>query len=184
MKRTAAGAKAHQRDDKEDRTIAYRIWRREVGGSPYTSDVDQVEWVVVDGEVVPAAVLELTRIDHERIGPAYLQAILDRYNTQGQGMFARHVGRRLRCDAYIVAYKHDLTTYHLYNLSQERGWVEMSQERYTTWLQQLYQFKTRLKQASRQQTLRSNTLVRGGSLSPSSITPSTTTQQVRYLVSN
>jgi hypothetical protein len=179
IKRTAAGAKAYQRDDREDRTIAYRIWRREVERSPYTSDVDQVEWVVVDGEVVPAAVLELTRIDHERIGPAYLQAILDRYNTQGQGMFARHVGRRLRCDAYIVAYKHDLTTYHLYNLSQERGWVEMSKERYTAWLQHLYKFKASQKRL-RQSTARRT----GASWNRSLITPSTITQRVKYLVSN
>jgi hypothetical protein len=179
VKRTATGAKAHQRDDREDRTIAYRIWRRGVEGSPYTSDVDQVEWIFVDGRVVPVAVLELTRIDHERIGPAYLQAILDRYDRQGQGMFARHVGRALQCNAYIVAYRYDLSTYHLYNLTQNRGWVTMTQEEYSIWLQQ---HRDRAVQRQRAKPLRTQSA--GHAWRASSPTPNNTTRRVRYRVVN
>src|SRR5262245_47230829 len=75
----ANGAKARQRTSIEDRTAKYRDWRRTLNRQLYVSDIDQMEWRIVDDEVEPVALLELTRIDGDLpIPPTYLAHILDR----------------------------------------------------------------------------------------------------------
>ncbi|GAF91577.1 unnamed protein product, partial [marine sediment metagenome] len=64
--RQADGSKAQQRGekDKEDRSLIYRLWHRDIGPQYYVEDVDQVEWRRgKDGELHPVAVIELTRHD-------------------------------------------------------------------------------------------------------------------------
>lgn len=136
-KRYAHGAKMHQRSDREDRTHDYRAWRRQQESTPYTNDIDHVEWRVEDNRIIPVAVLELTRIDDNDCSGAYLQAILKRYYAQGQGRFIVHCADQLNCDAYIVAYYQDLTVFHLYNLSAQQGWKIMSHIQYSQWLRSL-----------------------------------------------
>jgi hypothetical protein len=147
--RLPSGAKSHQRKDREDRTIDYRNFRRTFENTPYTNDIDMVEWRIEDGKVVPVAVLELTRIDDNHHSGAYLQAILDRYSSQGQGLFITHAADRLECDAYIVAYYQDLTVYCLYNLSEKRGWHIVNPTSFQAWVRSLTPEAIRAKRRNR-----------------------------------
>lgn len=140
--RNSNGVKALQRMDTEDRTIAYRNWRREISSAPYCNDIDQVEWVInSENWIIPVALLELTRVDSSTANPNYFNAILKRFREQGQGSFAEAMGRMLNCDAYIVAYAADLSHMHLYNLSQGCGWNRFSQTQYRQWIQGLRDHK-------------------------------------------
>jgi hypothetical protein len=137
VKRLEHGAKAYQRPDHEDRTLDYRNLRRTFSNTPYTNDIDMVEWRNENGQVSPVAILELTRIDANSCGGQYLQAILDRFHCQGQASFILKMSERLLCDAYIVAYYQDLTLFHLYNLTAKKGWATMNAQHYEKWLQSL-----------------------------------------------
>ena len=59
------GAKIKQTKSKEDRTADYREWRWNCTNSGYVTDVDHVEWRVVNGILKPVALFELTRVDRE-----------------------------------------------------------------------------------------------------------------------
>ena len=133
------GGKGRQRKDREDRTLDYRLWRFNMPRGLYTTDVDQVEWRVRDGEMVPVAILELTRIDGDRTPvPNYFKAILDRYEKRdSQKHTITHIASRLGVDAFIVAYLEDLSEFMLYNLSESTGWEHMDKDTYQDWIKQL-----------------------------------------------
>jgi hypothetical protein len=135
--RLSTGTKSHQRKDREDRTLDFRNFRRTFEGAPYVNDIDLVEWRMEGDTVVPVAVLELTRIDDNHHSGAYLQSILARFSSQGQGLFITQAADRLGCDAYIVAYYQDLTVYCLYNLSEKRGWRIVNPTDYQQWVRSL-----------------------------------------------
>lgn len=150
-KLTASGAKARQRDDTEDRTLVYRDWRREVVGrgkrraTCYTSDLDQIEYVIVKNVPIPVAILELTRYDHdEHDGPSqswakYKSAILDRYFFRdAQGRFVKVMAERMGVPAYIVLFRKDLGSFYLFDMIDPRAnWVHMEPDEYKEWLCQL-----------------------------------------------
>jgi len=133
-------SKARQRDDKEDRTIAYRDWRRTFPkGSPFTTDLDQIEIRRIDGQLQPVAVLELTRTDGTGpVGQGYLNAITDRfYKRDGQAALAVHLADRLDCKAAIVLFREDLTEFWVFNLSDRDGWFHMTAAQYQRWISRL-----------------------------------------------
>lgn len=150
-KKTVAGDKAYQRDDKEDRSLGYRLFRRELGKSlkdgryrktPYTSDIDQVEFIFHDKKPIPVAVLEITRYDFDEYdGPAhswakYRQAILDRYFLRdSQGQFIQMISNKLGCEAWIVLFRHDLKAFWLFDvMHKDANWIRKTDEEYQEWL--------------------------------------------------
>jgi len=155
-KKTASGAKARQRPDTEDRSLVYRDWRREVVGKGkgrstcYTSDIDQIEYVIVNNQVVPTVLLELTRYDFDEYdGPSqnwekYLAAILDRYFLRdAQGIFVKAVSQKMDIPAFIVLFRNDMESFWLFDVNDKDAlWVHKSPDEYKEWL---CEFKTKAK---------------------------------------
>ena len=131
--------KTRNRKDQEDRTLDYRIWRWNIDGPYYSADCDQIEWRIKDGEYVPAAVLELTRVDGYPPDPppAYFNAILKRYEKDAQGYATVYVAERLGVQAFIVAFSRELDRFWVYNLSAKRGWWNLCQDEYARWIRNI-----------------------------------------------
>ena len=143
------GGKGRQRDDNEDRTLDYRKWRLNLPRGLYTTDVDQVEWRIRNGEMIPVALLELTRIDKKdgyalrTPSPKYFAAILDRYeNRDTQKKTITHLADKLEIDAYIVGYLENLSEFYVYNLSKGGEWETYSETKYKGWLSMLGEMTT------------------------------------------
>jgi len=151
---TADGSKALQRLDTEDRTTGYRLWRREIGKTvkdgrkrrtPYTSDLDQIEYIFVDDVPVPVGILELTRFDmDENDMPStswmkYRNSVWERFFLRdAQGRFITMIAKALNCQAWIVLFRHDLQSFWLFNmLDQEASWIHKDASTYQDWLVEL-----------------------------------------------
>lgn len=108
----------------EDRCAAYRRFRAMMNYGAVT-DFDQIEWRS-DGQgyLVPVALFELTRVDgNVPVSQNYLDKILDRIlKRDQQGELAKRAASGLDMKAWIVAFRHDLSEFWVYNLSYERGW--------------------------------------------------------------
>lgn len=150
-KTTKIGTKARQRDDKEDRSIAYRDFRREVGKvekngrlrkTAYTSDLDQIEYVFLNNKPIPIAIFEITRYDFDEYdGPnhawlRYRSAIIDRYfKRDAQGKFIQTIAEKLDCEAWIVLFRFDLESFWLFDLMHRDAlWIHKSADEYKQWL--------------------------------------------------
>lgn len=157
-KLTEAGTKAYQRKDREDRSLDYRMRRRELGKTekngrlrktPYTSDIDQVEYIFYKNEIYPVAILELTRYDfdeYDKPAPSwakYRSSIITRYFTRdSQGRFCQKMAELLQCGAYIVLFRNDLKSYWIFDMLDQRGiWEHKTPEEYSKWLADLKENK-------------------------------------------
>ncbi len=132
-------AKGRQVESNEDRTIEYRDWRHEFGGGCYVTDIDQIEWRMVDGMIVPKAVIELTRIDHTGSVENVLAAILNRIKDKSHGNLLRLTAARMECEAFIVVIQPGLEFFYMYCLTIEEkaGWFKVSKDRYEQWVRSL-----------------------------------------------
>ena len=131
--------KKRNREDKEDRTIAYRDKRRDYPFG-YTQDVDQLEYSFFGDEIIFVAALELTRVDYNQKypdgpTPRYFEKILERFHHDAQAKFSREVARKLEIESYIVAFYEDLETFWVYNLSKDVGWKSWTKDQYFNWLE-------------------------------------------------
>lgn len=120
-----------------DRIHAYREWRRTLGSGLWWLDIDSVEWRMVNDELKPVATTELTVREPwpDPMPDSYLAAILDRYeNSDLQGYHARYMAKALGVSCYIVLMEHDLSLFHVYNLSTSNGWWTMEQDVHSGWL--------------------------------------------------
>ena len=127
--------KGKRRADTEDRAAAYRQWRWNFR-SAYVSDIDQVEWRIVDGKVEPVLLLELTRFDGDnQPAPGYFDAITARFRREGQGRAAVTFASMLGVDAVIVLFRHNLEDFWLYNLTIGEGWYHLGRDCYRRWLE-------------------------------------------------
>lgn len=131
--------KRQQRPDNEDRALKYRQWRRDVGGGCYVADIDHFEYRVVDGEVVPVAVFELTLVKQsgETVPDSYLDAIVRRFSTDGQAQAIKTVAQRLSVKAWIILFNETISSFWVYDLSSGRGWWQLDELKYTAWLRRL-----------------------------------------------
>jgi len=131
--------KGQRREDREDRILEYKQWRWHLGHGCYVADVDAVEWRMKDDQLIPAAVFEMTRVDgNAEVPPSYLRAIIKRMEERDlQGKLAKKVAEKLGVKAWIVAFRHDLTDFWIYNLTDSRGWWPMTQEEYASWLKRM-----------------------------------------------
>lgn len=130
--------KGYQREDKEDRAQAYRDWRHTFGNHLYVSDLDQVEYRIINGEIVPVALIELTRVDDPVRLPKVLQdRVLQRFDVQyASGKFLRTMAGLLDLPAYLVLFVADLSEFHVYSY-QASMWKVMGSDEYKIWIQSL-----------------------------------------------
>lgn len=108
------GTKAVQRPDTDvDRTVKYREWHRTFGPDICVNDLDQIEWRVIDGAVVPVAHIELSRVDGNRDVPlTYLEAAWNRFTVRDlQSKVSTLVAEALGIPAYFVLFRWDLTEF-------------------------------------------------------------------------
>ena len=131
----------------DDRTREYREWRYGLGSKMYVLDVDQIEWRKTRfGGIAPVGLLELKRFDTD--GPvraSMLADVLDPLEERFQGEACRRVAAALGVPAWLVVYRHDLTGFWVYNLTERRGWFPLDDpggrgytaEQYGTWLRGL-----------------------------------------------
>src|SRR5436305_5021451 len=124
-KLTDSGAKAHQREDTENRILPYSRWHRTLDISLLMLDVDFIEWRMRNGEPVPVGVMEVTRVDKgKEVNESYLASILRRYEVRDlQGKVARKVAEMLKTRAFVVLFREDCSEFWVYNLSANRGWA-------------------------------------------------------------
>jgi hypothetical protein len=144
-KLTEKGDKARQQTDELERWIEalvineYRENRRNVGDACYVSDIDQVEWRVIDQKMIPIAILELT-VRQPRDFPMpdkYFAGITNRYyNTDGQGKFCQTLGFRLECPVYVVILQQDRSEYwtHEIDYQASRVFTKRTPGEYTHWI--------------------------------------------------
>jgi hypothetical protein len=131
--------KKRNRDDIEDRTMAYRDERREYPYG-YTQDVDQLEYSFLGDEIIFVASLELTRVDYNPKypngpTPRYFEVILERFYHDCQAKLSVEVADRLGIEAYIVAFSEDVKRFWVYNLSKKQGWKAWTDKQYFKWLE-------------------------------------------------
>ena len=138
--------KKRNREDAEDRTTLYRDIRWEQSWpSRCCQDLDQVEYSIVNDQVIHVAVLELTRRDpHPKFKTppqSYFDSILDRFNSDFQGRFAVQTAEKLGVEAYIILFDDDVERLWVYNLSRKIGFKEFSKKEYFIWLKEKHDRK-------------------------------------------
>tara|TARA_B100000519_G_scaffold108549_1_gene94051 strand:+ start:4856 stop:5284 length:429 start_codon:yes stop_codon:yes gene_type:complete len=125
------------RPETQDRAKEFQQWHRTLGRRLLASDVDLVEWRLIDGELVPVGVLEITLADWPPTEP-YLDAIIHRYEKKDvQGRTARHVADALGCKAWIVCYTQGCKKFWVWNLTESKGWFKFNTEQMELFLEGL-----------------------------------------------
>ncbi|MBV9673356.1 MAG: hypothetical protein JO076_11115 [Verrucomicrobia bacterium] len=139
-KLTASGAKAHQREDTENRILPYSLWHRTLDRSLLMLDVDFIEWRFKDGELIPAGVMEVTRVDMGKVvDQGYLESIVRRYDMRDlQGRVAREVAKALKTRAYVVLFREDCSEFWVYDLTYNRGWAYFNPEEMEAFLKRIH----------------------------------------------
>lgn len=140
-RRGASGEKKRQRPiEKEGDGYQYREWRRQLVEGCMHLDVDQIEWRFFNRELVPVAVIEITRYSESvedtvahngstQPKPGYFTAILQRFERDIQGRATRLLAEKLDVNAYIVLYRYDCSEFWVYNLTQAKGWEHFDEKR-------------------------------------------------------
>ena len=119
---------------REDRSLTYTDWRRTIGEGTYCQDIDQVEYRIIDDEIVPVLMLELTRYDYDtEPTEGYFAAILERFG-KSQRKSATSFATLLGGDCIIVLFKHDLAKFWIFNLTTNQGWYSLDKKGYEDWL--------------------------------------------------
>ena len=131
------GTKIRQRKDNEDRSLSYRNM---LYGEDKLYAIDQ-DLICVsfdsNNKPVASAVLEITRIDNYFGEPApnYFLSILKRYAERDkQKYLSVWFANKLGAPVYIVAFAHDLSAFHLYNLTEDNGvWIKQNKLEHIEW---------------------------------------------------
>jgi hypothetical protein len=128
---TSVGSKAMQRNDNEWRARPYSEWHRSLGRQYYSSDIDSIEWRIIDGELKAVAIMEITRVDnHLTVSRKYLDAILDRFFSRDlQSKTALKISEALNVKAYIILFRQDCSEFWLFNLTDKLGWYYLKRDK-------------------------------------------------------
>lgn len=132
------GQKAYQRTDREDRSLVYKDWLRTVKTPKgFFMDIDMIKWGTVDGKIVPKAITELTRCDHEEINERYLRAIIDRWFFRDkQAAVVTALAEQLHVPAYLVCFQKDMKWLWVFSF-QKKEWKHFTTEDWATYLSEL-----------------------------------------------
>jgi len=122
-----------------DLLAEYRTWRRGFGNKLYASDIDQIEWRIVDGIPVPVALIEMTRVTGtKRVPVAYLESVLKRYTVRDpKSQLTINAAAHMGIDAYLVIYRENLEDFWVYNLTWGGAWQAKTQQQYRDWVSSL-----------------------------------------------
>ena len=125
----------------DDRVMEYRKWRMglKVGK---VQDIDQLEYKIVDGQVIPLAILELTKVEGCVIYPERYLYKIEQTRVK-QMMVTTAIARYLNIPAYYVVFEDGVTlgTGRMWNLrlhDRENGWTLTTIERLEEWLRNLH----------------------------------------------
>jgi len=136
----------------QDRTTAYRTWRREEApGALLVCDIDQVEYCIRNGEAVPCALLEVTgrSPDNAPWGDGFLASVWKRLDPDGGGapgntcwmqtQLLRKTALALKVPAYIVCFDHDMKRLAVRQVAPASSsrWHTCSPATYQRWLDSL-----------------------------------------------
>ena len=130
------GNKVRQRKDNEDRSLPYRNMLYGEYGL-YAIDQDLICVSFENDEPVANAILELTRIDNYFREPTsnYFKSILKRYSERDkQKYLSVWFGNKVQAPVYIVAFAHNLSMFHMYNLTEDNGnWFKQNKLEHLEW---------------------------------------------------
>lgn len=118
----ADGRKSWQRQDNEDRSLAYKKFiANQYTGSGYFLDVDQIKWKTINGIPTPVAVIELTRCDSVDVPvEKYFKAIEERWFTRDvQGKVMTQLGKALNVPVYLAVFNMDVAWINVYSLRRK-----------------------------------------------------------------
>ena len=134
----AAGQKAHQRQDSEDRSLIYRNWLRTVDTNGFWMDLDLIKYRKNDGGVpLPVAITEITRTDKEEVGSSYLEAIIDRImNRDMQGKLIDLMSGLLKVPAYLVLFPKSMSWVWVFSF-QKKEWRNFTPLNWSLYLKSL-----------------------------------------------
>ena len=131
------GQKAYQRQDREDRSLKYRMWLRTIDTDGFFMDIDFIKWKFLDGAPVPVAITEITRCDSENINDNYLRAIIDRwYVRDKQAEIIKTLATLLVVPAYLICYQKDMLWLEVFDLQTEK-WTKFTPQEWATFLRKL-----------------------------------------------
>lgn len=139
------GTKAYQRDDREDRFQSYNDFHRTLHPSLLMTDCDSLEYRIINHDVIPVALVEVTRNDDDRlVGREYLKAILDRFGRRDtQGKAIRKLAEMAGLPIFLVLFQQELTKLWVFNISKNQGWYLVDRDEYERWLLSLPDSKIR-----------------------------------------
>lgn len=127
----------------DDRALPYRVWRWDnTIDKQWVMDIDQIEFIYDKGEIKPVGIIETTYVDDDSVTHLYLDKITERYSKDAQGSVVKFVANAIGCKAFIVLFTKDLQRFYVYNLTDSRGWWELTEERYKEWLTKLRHLPT------------------------------------------
>lgn len=137
---TDSGTKSRQIKDREDRSLIFKDWHRELSKEYVALDIDLVEWRLINGKYQAVGVLELTRADHPFINQDYLDKIVWRFTNRDdyQRACCMKIAKALGCQAYIVLFKKDLSEFCIYYFNKpDKPWLRLSQDKMEQWINAL-----------------------------------------------
>jgi len=118
----------------------YKEFRRSFGGGAYCMDIDQFEYRIENGIVSVKAFFEMT----ERTYPGemednFLGPVWRRIANGSRGKVLRKVAEIMKCEAYIVIFRKDLSEFVVRSLIDPKPWKFMTQEEYKKWIKEEFQ---------------------------------------------
>lgn len=138
-KKLETGVRARQTDDVDLIARNYSDWHRTLDRSLIALDVDFVEWRIINGVLMPVAVIEITRAKRGlMMDDDYLNIVLRRFEERTiQARTARYIAAALKVKAYIVLFLEDCSWFWVYNLSDKCGWYSLTPAQYEDFLKKL-----------------------------------------------
>lgn len=137
------GSKCRQIKSNEERTRGYKdmLYLYE---KLWAQDADLINFHYLGSERVLDSILELTRIDSEKMPKdLYFDKILYRFKQRdSQRANIVDIGNRLNTTVYIVAFLKNLQEYKIYNLTKDDGvWIQMNQAEHIAWHHKMRGYK-------------------------------------------
>ena len=124
--------------------MSYRAYRRSFEAGCFVSDIDHVEWRMIDGFPTPVAILELTRLVDSDDFKHVRWEVLDRFHENVRGEFILEMGKELGVSVFAVVFEKDLKRFWVGNLTEdldlanrEDHWMQLDNSQYEKWITNL-----------------------------------------------
>lgn len=125
--------------------LSYRAYRRSFGPKYHVSDLDHVEWRVVNETPTPVAILELTRLEDADVFEHVKWRVLDKFHENLRGEFTLTMGETLGVEVFTVVFRKNLKIFWVGNLSnldldlanEDDHWMKLDNSQYEEWVTNL-----------------------------------------------